>query len=318
LALSIKTGNEVEIRSIRAGRPVKGLRPQHVAVISMLKEISNASINGLYGGSERISFKPGNADPGHYDFDIKTAGSITLVFQALILSLFGEDGRFSFEITGGTDVKWSPPWDHFENVFIPLVRELGIDVKCELLTRGYYPEGCGKARLELVGSKKLNAVICGEDAEHEDVRGRIHLSNLPEHIGSRMRDSAEKELHEAGLGSEIEIEHSRTISTGTGITLWSGYGNSIMGSSSLGERGVPAEEVGRRTATTLIEDITSGADIDIFTIDQILPYLAMARGSSFRIREVTGHLETNIWVVERFLGPSISVTKDGGLFVIRS
>ena len=42
--------------------------------------------------------------------------------------------------------------------------------------------------------------------------------------------------------------------------------------------------------------------LDVHSADQLLPYMALAIGpSTFRVREMTGHLSTQIDLVQRFL-----------------
>ncbi|MFW6120948.1 MAG: RNA 3'-terminal phosphate cyclase, partial [Petrotogales bacterium] len=84
-ALSALTKKSIEINNIRANRPVTGLRPQHHTAISCIKSICQGDTEGLSIGSSKLTFSPGEIRPGKYNFDIGTAGSLTLVFQACIL-----------------------------------------------------------------------------------------------------------------------------------------------------------------------------------------------------------------------------------------
>ena len=54
----------------------------------------------------------------------------------------------------------------------------------------------------------------------------------------------------------------------------------------------------------------SGATVDDHMLDQVLPYMALASGRSVVIaEEITQHAETNMWVVENFLGRRFKVEK---------
>jgi RNA 3'-terminal phosphate cyclase len=49
----------------------------------------------------------------------------------------------------------------------------------------------------------------------------------------------------------------------------------------------------------------------------LIPYIALAKGKSvFLAREVTEHLETNIWLVEKILGSHFKTAKIGSLYRI--
>jgi RNA 3'-terminal phosphate cyclase (ATP) len=100
---------------------------------------------------------------------------------------------------------------------------------------------------------------------------------------------------------------------GSGITLWSG----CKGSSSLGERGLPAETVGRRAAEELIIELKSKATVDVHLADQLIPYLALA-GGSYTVREISLHARTNIWTARHFLDAEIEIKEEKGIFRIES
>ena len=102
---------------------------------------------------------------------------------------------------------------------------------------------------------------------------------------------------------EIALEVLRLPSMGSGITLWSGF----KGASHLGERGLPAETVGKKAAEALILELKSAASVDVHLADQLIPYLALA-GGSYTSREISLHARTNIWTAEHFLDRKISVS----------
>ena len=87
--------------------------------------------------------------------------------------------------------------------------------------------------------------------------------------------------------------------------------------SAPGRRGLPAEVVGRAAAREIIAELDAKAAVDVHLADQLIPYMGLAGGGSFTVREVSGHTRTNIWVVERFLGVEFGVRElEGGLFLI--
>jgi RNA 3'-terminal phosphate cyclase (ATP) len=194
--------------------------------------------------------------------------------------------------------------DYFRNVFLPALSLFGGKARLELLRRGYYPRGQGEVLLEVEQSHLKPARISYEPFNHAQSRvgGISHCSNLPQHVAERQAGSAIERLHEAGFEAEIAQETGRLASTGSGITLWT-VGK---GASSLGERGLPAEKVGRRAAEDLIREIASPTAVDTHLADQLIPYLALA-GGSYTVREMSLHTRTNIWTAEHFLDTKIRV-----------
>lgn len=80
----------------------------------------------------------------------------------------------------------------------------------------------------------------------------------------------------------------------------------------VAERGLRAEDLGRRVATELKADLDVGATVDPRAADQMLPYLALARGPSFlRVRTVTQHLATQVDLLRELTGCRFTLTPEG-------
>ncbi|NTV28200.1 MAG: RNA 3'-terminal phosphate cyclase, partial [Methanothrix sp.] len=212
----------------------------------------------------------------------------------------------SLEVHGGTDVQWAPTVDYFRKVFLPALGCFGARVSLEVLQRGYYPKGQGSVLLRVEPAKLKAAHFSHshtEDLKEEAILGLSHCSNLPEHVARRQAEAATKALQELGFEADIALEVLRLPSLGSGITLWSGH----KGASSLGERGLAAEKVGKKAAEGLIPELKSAASVDMHLADQLIPYLALA-GGSYTTREISLHARTNIWTAEHFLERKISVS----------
>ncbi len=326
VALSALTGKEVAIKNIRANRPNPGLRRQHITAIESVRKICNGDAEGLEEGSMSVTFRPGKIEGGKHVLDIGTAGSVTLVLQACLLpSLFAEDD-VDIIIRGGTDVKWAPPWDYFRHVFLPLIGKMGAEVEGKIYRRGYYPRGGGEVEINVKPCSSLRPLKFG-NGEGEakkiefEIGGRVNISSLPLHIAERIKDTAERQFRSRGMSAEIEVEKAESLSQGTGIVLWASEkgegenagGRRLLGADCLGERGKPAEKVGKEAALFLINEIEAGADIDIRAVDQLLPYMALAENSSFKCRKVSNHAETEMWLLEKFLGVKFERKKEGML-----
>ena len=119
-------------------------------------------------------------------------------------------------------------------------------------------------------------------------------------------------LQANGFNAEIEIENSdNALGPGSGIVLWT-EGNTRVGGSSIGERGVRAEKVGEKAAEELLYHISQGAAVDKYIGDQIIPYMAMAGKSSAKTAELTLHAVTNIFVTEKIMGKKFDVDGEVG------
>lgn len=321
VSLSVVTNTPVEISSIRSNRPNPGIKPQHYTAIKLIKDLCNAETEGLEIGSSEITFKPGEIKGGEYKFDIGTAGSIVLVCQTCILSLVNTPNIVKIKIKGGTDTKWAPSWDYFEQVFLPIIKNMGMNVQGKLISRGYYPKGGGEAEITVNPSVEIKPLNYEASPKFTLVKGIVHQANLPDHVGTRIKHAAIKQLMKINLTADISFQKVDSQSPGTGITLWTKSGDVIIGETGLGERGLPAEHLGEETATLLINEIKSGATIDTHAFDQLIPYMALAAkkgNSSCLLREISSHAKTNMWLVNQFFENReiFSVEKRNNLFKV--
>lgn len=315
VALSAVTGKSVLIKKIRQGRPKPGLAAQHAQAIRALGQICNAEIKGAEPGSSEVLFCPQEICGGNRRVEIGTAGSVTLLMQCLLPALLHAEKRTSLHVQGGTDVQWSPSVDYFRNVFLPALSFFGGRAGLQLLRRGYYPRGQGEVLLEVEPSHLKPAHISYEpfNPAQNRIMGISHCSNLPQHVAERQAASAIERLQKAGYEAEIAQETGRLASTGSGITLWTAG----KGASSLGERGLPAEKVGRRAAEEMVRELESPAAVDAHLADQLIPYLALA-GGSFTVSEISLHTKTNIWTAGHFLEAKFEIRAKCGVFEIES
>lgn len=316
LALSALTGKSFEVDKIRKGRCDSGLKAQHLYCIKALKELCNAKTNEVNVGSEYLNFVPDKFKAGNLEIDIGTAGSITLLLQSLLLPCMFGDKKIKLTIIGGTDGKWAMPFDYFNNVFVPQLRDYA-DINVKLLKRGYYPKGNGKIELNIKPRYNINnlpdkPINLMEQGKLLQIKGVSHSSkNLEKaEVSERQAKTAELILKKYNCPVDIMVEYCDTLSAGSGIVLWALFeGNAILGGDGLGERGKKAEIVGEEAARNLIKEIDSKAAVDRHMADNILPFMALFKGK-IKVSEITNHCKTNIYVIENFLGRCFDVDEE--------
>jgi RNA 3'-terminal phosphate cyclase (ATP)/RNA 3'-terminal phosphate cyclase (GTP) len=280
-------------------------------------ELCDGEVDGLDVGSKEVTFHPGDLTGGVFEFDVGTAGSIPLVLQACILPASMSKSSVTLTVKGGTDTRWSPPIDFVRLVHLPMVGRMGISCDVELVSRGFYPEGGGEVTAHVGRCPALKGIEVLDKGAPAGVTGTAYAQNLPDHVVSRLKHAALKGLvghSEAKLESDLRSGRS----TGAGMVLAAVYENTVLGESVLGQRGVRAEALGEACASGLVETMRSGATVDEHTLDQLIPYMALASGGSAVVaEEMTGHAETNIWVAERFLGSMFKVARRDGLVDVK-
>ena len=97
---------------------------------------------------------------------------------------------------------------------------------------------------------------------------------------------------------------------GSFLFLLAEYEKTIVGFSSLGSKGKPAEKVADEAVDGLKDYLSSEGCIDPHLADQLVPFMALTKGSSsFTTTQMTDHLLTNLWVISHFL--QVKVEKQG-------
>ncbi len=320
LALSAVSWKPIHIYNIRAKRTKPGLQPQHLRGVEALTKLTNARVEGLELHSKELKFEPRSIEGGRYRVDIGTAGSTTLILQILMPAAAFAGKPVEVEITGGTDNPFAPPIDFLKNITLPTLRKMGYRGEVECVQRGHYPRGGGIVRAHIEPLEKLGALRLTEPGKVVRIAGVAHCVRLPAHIATRMAHAASMALIKAGHAKvDIKAEsypptRDPHLGPGTGVTLWAETeGGTIIGASSLGKQGKPAEEVGREAAESLLKQLQTGCAVDRHLTDQLVPYLALAEGTSeITSTELTSHALTNIALVKQILGVKFEVEGQRG------
>jgi RNA 3'-phosphate cyclase len=205
-------------------------------------------------------------------------------------------------------------------VFSPIIGKLGASIEIEQKKRGHYPKGGGEVLCKVTPTTELNSIDAVDLGKISSVKGISHCVRLPAHVAERQASSAESVI-QRNLDVEVEIQietYSKKddphLGPGSGIVLWADSDNGVrLGADRLGDRGIRAEDVGKKAANQLVRDISTGKAIDSHLADMLVTYLAIAKGESkIGISEITSHLTTNLWTIEQILCTSMDLEGEVG------
>lgn len=296
LALSSILSKPFKITNIRQKRRNPGLQLQHLAGVRAATEITGAETEGAELNSTELVFKPGKIRSGEYVFDIKSAGSITLLAQTLLPILLFGDKPSKVTLKGGTHVPWSPNIDDYSNVFIPLIKTFGADISVSIKKLGWFPRGGGEVVFNIKPSPLQSRKILEKGKE-----GPIHAICTLSNLGSDILEREEKGIKEVFPNANITRFVARSYSPGTAVSIWANFENTVIGSAKLGKIGLRAEDLGKMAAEDLNGMISTQATVDRWVADQLLVFMALAKGeSSIVVPEITAHLKTSSWLIPMF------------------
>jgi len=313
IALSALTGEPIQVYNIRAKRSNPGLRPQHMTAIKLIAKMVDADVRGLKVGSMSVTFIPkSKVRGGRYELNIGTAGSISLVLQATLPAAIFATDTVHLKLVGGTAVKWSPPIQYLQHVLRPLLRKFGVNFDILVLRHGFYPRGGGLVEVTVNPVKVLRNASFPEWSVIKEIGGTSYCANLPEHVAIRQRMAAESLLKARGFNvRKITVETKvPALDKGSCIVLWAVTNTGILGSDALGERGKPAEVVGREAADKLIKELNTKAGVDKHALDNLLIYASLAMGESvITSSELTSHAATVIELCKLTIGSKFNVMR---------
>jgi len=311
VGLAVALGRAIRIYNIRQGRPNPGLQAQHLAGLLAVAELCDAKLEGAELGSRQVDFHPGAISKQKIKIEIATAGAVGLALQPLQIACLKAKHPIEIEIEGGgTFGAWAPPAPYIQNVNFSLLEKLGFKAELKVEKHGFYPKGGAKALAKFWPPQRQSPIALEERGKLLKIEGisfaSAHL--IKAKVAERQAQSAYRILAQAFSDASLEIkqQYVEALSAGSAVTLWAVFEKTIIGADALGERGVPAEQVGRQAAESLIAELKSNATVDKHMADQMIPFLALY-GGSFRCSELTDHIKTNIYVAERLTAKKFAV-----------
>ncbi len=300
LALSMATGRPFRMFKIRAGRPKPGLMRQHLTCVQAAARICDADVSGDTLGSQDVTFIPGPIRAGNYHFAIGTAGSCTMVLQAILPGLLVANASSTIIVEGGTHNSSAPPFEFFERTLIPLLNRAGANVSARLEKHGFYPAGGGRiiVQLQPIQPRPLDLIDRGRRTQ---ARAWALVSRLPASIATRelgviaeRLSIAEGDLHVVGVKDPV--------GPGNAVVIELEYENVSEVFFAVGEVAKSAEVVAREASDEAREYIAAGTPVGPHLADQLLVPLMLLGGGRYRTGPLTAHTRTNIAVASAFGG----------------
>ena len=312
VALATLKREDLRISRIRSKRPKPGLRAQHVSAVKACAALTGGRLEGAEVGSESLFYRPGREIiGGRYQFDIGTAGSATMAAFTLIPPALFATGPCRCTITGGLFQDFAPSFFHMQMVLVPLLVQMGADLKITMTRPGYVPKGGGILVLEVNPCRGLEPLQLIRQGNVNTVEGialasRLRKQKVAERMAARCRDR----LQQSGYTAEIRsVEDSSAIQSGAALAIRAQTDTGcLLGADRAGKVGRKSEAIADFVVHSLLKDLRSGACTDRHVADQLILFGALAHGTTeYSIPRVTEHIESNLWLVKEILGVSAAL-----------
>ncbi len=312
LALSMATGRPFRIERIRAKRQRPGLLRQHLAAVLASSRICGARTDGAALGSTELEFAPGPTQSGEYVFAIGSAGSSTLVLQAVLPALLTASGLSRVCVEGGTHNRQAPSYDFFATSLRPRLERMGPRIAARLERYGFEAAGGGRLVVEITPTAQLAPIELLERGAIRARRAIARVANLPAEIAERELQRLARELDLSPEDCHAEV---LTDVHGPGnvlaLEIETDSGTEVV--TSYGRRELRSEAVARQVAEEARAFLAAGMPVGVHLADQLLVPMALAGGGAFRTPEPTPHTRTVAEVIRLFLDVDIAMTRESEL-----
>ena len=309
VTLSCITKKPIHLENIRKNRKIPGLRPQHLTGIRILQKITNAKVSGAEIGSTELKFIPGSVESLELIEDVGTAGSIPLILQILIPVVAISQKKINLTIKGGTDVLWSPSIDYIRYVLREAYYRMGIKFSLELNKRGYYPKGGGEITLQVYPSCLKSTSFSKRNTNHAKLV--CTFSKLPiEKIENQVKEIKE-ELTKKNFIVETEIKNQNAKDSGASLLIYSVDEHSVIGVDALFNKKTEKFDL------DFNKFVKNPLGVDENLADMLVVPASLGKKKTiFQVREITKHLETNLFVTSKITGCRYGIGKICGGFEV--
>lgn len=329
LSLAMATGRPFLITNIRAKRSKPGLMRQHLAGVQLAAELSGAEVDGDRVGSTSLFFRPGAVKPGHYRRAVGTAGSISLVLQAVLPALLRAPaphlpgthrphdpaaGRTTLWLEGGTHTMAAPPTEFLERSLAPALACMGAHLDVTLERHGYYPAGGGAVAITVTpGTPK--PFVRDEPVRHDSQQLTVLSAHLPAHVAEREAHVLRRHLGlRANQVKTRETRESRGPGNAMVVHFAHSGGESVL--SGFGSPGKRAEHIARKLARQAHAFRAHKVPVCEHLADQLIVPMALRAGGRFLTHAVggqplSGHAQTQLDLLDLFGVATHDVHTDG-------
>jgi len=170
-------------------------------------------------GSSTVEIWPGSVHlSGPVQTRLPIATGIAFALEAYLPMLLTSKQDHHLLLEGGTHTADAPCFDHFQRSLIPLLDQMGMDLRAELLRPGFTPAGGGAVQISaksVLAPQPLELIHAGRQIRN---KATLLWSHGPQKDAEKQKENLEQSLR--WKPSEIELQRNNdSLSTGYSVIL---------------------------------------------------------------------------------------------------
>ena len=178
---------------------------------------------------------------------------------------------------------------------------MGINFSFQLIKRGYYPKGNGKIKIKIEPSKMKSIIF--SKRKTKNVKIICSFSKLEtDEIKNKINEIKIKLTNENFI-VDVEIKSEEALDSGASLLIYSIDDDSIIGIDALYNKKTHEFDLD-------IDDFIESYSIDENLADMLIVPASLGTGKTiFQVKEITSHLETNLFVTSKITGCKYGIGK---------
>ena len=244
---------------------------------------------------------------GEITYNVKKASVCDAVHVVLPMMVFAQRGPSTFTCSGATEAPGYVTADFWDFLMVPILHKMGVDVDFEIQKRGAFPNGDGTIKLTveepLQKTKTLKPITMVQPGQLQSIQAWVSVSK---HVSEEFAETAAKYVYDlltqrTAPSVELEVAVRREVDYDELFVSFNVYCDMDNGAAThaheyvnpIPPKGVLVADflasdqfLDRMKLSALLcvhtahSDTSVGACMDRHTLENIIPYLALAKGTS--------------------------------------
>ncbi|XP_022699788.1 RNA 3'-terminal phosphate cyclase-like protein [Varroa jacobsoni] len=324
LVLATLSQRSIIISNIREHDLSPGLADYEADFLKLMTEITNGTEASVNETGTEIFYKPGVLHGGNIEHSCVLSKSVTYFLEGLIYLAPFCKSALNVRLFGITNNYIEQSVDSFKQAALPIIGKFmftdGLDL--EIVNRGAPPLGGGEVRFKAPICKTLRPVQFTNPGKIKRIRGWAFSMKTNPQVTSRMVDSAKelllRFLPDIYIYTDVCKGKKGGNCPGFGICLVAEtkdgvfYAADAMSDPSKGRELMIPEDIGKKAAVRLVQEIYRGGCVD--TANQSLVLLLMALGptdiSKYQLGPLTPYTIQFLRHLKDFFGITFKIEQD--------